>query len=117
MYKRQAMYMPLSDLLSQIGSEFSILAEELEQLQDSISDLLLAATADHAVLEQAQSLDRVQQHAAQLAKVMLRAAVQIPSDQEVKMNAVLDGVSLSALARRLSGLNCERAVSGEIELL
>ena len=108
--------MPMSDLLCQIGAEFGLLAEELQRLQDSMSGLLQGAAVDHEVLEGAQALDRVHQHAVELAKVVMRAAAQASPSETLRLDEVLDGVSLSALAHRLSGRSSERVVSGEMEL-
>jgi hypothetical protein len=107
----------LADLLMRIGSEFAGLADEVEQLQHSLSPMLRAAGVDPAVLEHAQVLDRVQQYARQLAEVVMRTALQAPHDCPVTLHPVLEGVSLSALSQKLSGRVLDEAVRGEVELL
>lgn len=106
----------MPELLTQLGREFDDLSEEIEQLQETISELLKTATIHPKVLEQAQALDHVFQHMAQLGAIMGRVAQQSSPDWTLSTRPILDKVSLAALASRLSGAAHEETASGELEM-
>ena len=66
----------MPDLLGQLGREVSSLAEEIERLQDTLSDVLMAVPVNSELMERAQSLDHVYQHMKQLELVLERAVAQ-----------------------------------------
>lgn len=107
---------PLPDLLSQVGREFDELAREVEQLQETLSDVLLGAGLDPELLHKAQALDHVFQHMAQLAVIVSRASQQTSSDWHVPAEPVLRDVSLSGLVGRLTGAPVEAVAAGDIDL-
>ena len=107
---------PLPDLLTQVGREFDGLAREVEQLQETLSDVLLGARHNPELLHQAQALDHVFQHMAQLAVIVSRAAAQTPADWRVPAEPVLRDVSLSGLVGRLTGAPVEPVVAGDMDL-
>ena len=106
----------LPDLLAQVGREFADLAAEVEQLQDTVSELLDGARASPRLLEQAQALDHVFQHMTQLGEIVARAADQSSAAWTVEADRILDGVSLSGLVSRLSGQAHEPPASGDMEM-
>ena len=106
----------LPDLLTQVGREFDELAGEVEQLQDTLSDVLLGARQNPELLRQAQALDPVFQHMAQLAVIVSRAAAQAPDDWRIPAEPVLRDVSLSGLVGRLTGAPAPPVVAGDMDL-
>jgi hypothetical protein len=106
----------MPQFLEQVGREFTDLSAEIERLQDTISELLASASVEPRLIEQAQALDHVFQHAAELGAILARAAEQTPSRWLLPLQPILAAVSLSGLARRLSGRTHEATVSGELEV-
>lgn len=106
----------MPELLTQLSREFDGMSRDIERLQETISELLATATVNPKVMEQAQALDAVFQHMAQLGAIVGRVAEQASPDWELPTRPILDNVSLSALAVRLSGAEHEAAESGEFEM-
>ncbi|HEX3919817.1 MAG TPA: hypothetical protein VHW60_20955 [Caulobacteraceae bacterium] len=106
----------MPQFLEQVGREFTDLSAEIERLQDTISELLAGAAVEPRLLEQAQALDHVFQHAAELGAILARAAEQTPERWRLPLQPILSAVSLSGLARRLAGRAAEAAASGELEI-
>jgi hypothetical protein len=102
--------------LDQVGREFMDLSAELERLQDTISELLSTTAIEPRVVEQAQALDHVFQHAAELGAILRRAAEQASPAWRLPTRPILAAVSLSDLAHRLSGREAVRADGGELEM-
>jgi hypothetical protein len=102
--------------LEQVSQEFYDLASEIERLQDTISELLGSMALEPRLVEQAQALDHVFQHMSELGAILSRAADQASPRWQVSTPTILASVSLSNLARRLAGRDCDHAPSGEIEM-
>ncbi|HYE44492.1 MAG TPA: hypothetical protein VEA44_01835 [Caulobacter sp.] len=107
---------PLPDLLTQVGREFDELAGEVEQLQETLSEVLLGARHNPDLLRQAQALDHVFQHMTQLALIVSRTADQTSDHWRIPAELVLKDVSLADLVGRLTGASVEPVVSGEMDL-
>jgi hypothetical protein len=105
-----------TQFLEQVGREFMGLSAEIERLQHTVSDLLANAAARPQLIEQAQALDHVFQHAAELGAILTRAAEQAQPGWRLPLQPILSAVSLSSLARRLAGDEADLAASGELEM-
>lgn len=90
-------------VLSRAGQELARLAGEVERLQDVLSDVLLGACHSPELLRQAQALDHVFQHAAELAIVLNRAAAVSSPDWLAPADPILANISLCALAGHMTG--------------
>ncbi len=106
----------MRQFLEQVGREFGELSAEIERLQDTVSELLSGAAVEPRLLRQAQSLDHVFQHCAELAAIIRRAASETEPRWRLDTRPVLEGVSLSGLARRLAGDDNQRVEGGELEM-
>lgn len=107
---------PVPRFLEQLGREFIGLSDEIERLQDTISDLLDAATIDPRLMEQAQALDHVFQHTRELSAILSRAAENASPGWVLPKAPILSAVCLSGLASRLDGREVEAAQSGDCDL-
>ena len=105
----------MPDLLGQLGREVSSLAEEIERLQDTLSDVLMAVPVNSELMERAQSLDHVYQHMKQLELVLERAGDAAPAGLALPSEPLLRQVSLAGLADRLTGRVSAAADSGDFE--
>jgi polyhydroxyalkanoate synthesis regulator protein len=102
--------------LEQLGREFIGLSDEIERLQDTISELLGAASLDPRLMQQAQALDHVFQHTRELSAILTRAAENASPGWVLPKAPILSAVSLSGLASRLEGRPAEAGPSGDCEL-
>lgn len=106
----------MPEFLGQVGREFDDLSREIELFQETLSSLLSDVNVSPELMEQAQALDHVFQHMAQLGAIMARVARQSSPDWSLAAQPLLAKVSLSALAGRLSGSAYEAPSSGELEM-
>lgn len=102
-------YLKVGALAGQIGKELGDLALEVDGLQGLLSEALCAAASptraegDVRLVMQAQALDRASQSISQLSGILERIALQADPEWRLAATDLLDPVSLTALARRLSG--------------
>ena len=106
----------MPEFLAQVGREFDGLSHEIEQFQETLSELLANISITPQLMEQAQALDHVFQHMAQLGAIMERVSQQSSPEWRMTAEPLLAKVSLSALAGRLSGGGYEEPASGEMEM-
>jgi hypothetical protein len=109
-------FVAVPQFLEQLGREFIGLSDEIERLQDTISELLDAASLDPRLMEQAQALDHVFQHTRELSAILTRAAENASDGWVLPKAPILSAVCLSGLASRLEGRTVEAAESGDLDM-
>ena len=106
----------MPDLLGQLGREVSSLADEIEGLQDTLSEMLVNLPVSPELVRRAQALDHVWQHMKQVELVLARAAQAAPIGLALVSDDLLKNVSLAGLAVRLAGQAAAPSDSGECEM-
>ncbi len=111
--------MALRRLIGAVAREIDSLAEQGHRLQVMIGAHVAAAGAAEQAVEDAQLIDHLLQHFSGLGEVLRRAAEHTPAAVDVEIAAVLRGLRLDGLGRRLAGAGRldGRNCSGELELL
>lgn len=102
--------------LSRFAAELAGLASDLERFQDSLADIL-AQGEGRPIPVQSQAVDELSQRAHALAAIAARVAVD-GALEESSIDGLIAGVTLSALAQRLSSAGHEggRDEGGELLL-
>jgi hypothetical protein len=110
-------HIEVQGLAAEIGRELSVLAGDMEHLQTLLSDILCGFAPDPSLVVQAQALDHAFQSLSQLSGVLARLAAQAEPHWRLERHSLLEPVSLSSLAVRLSGRSAPDHPADDLELL
>lgn len=111
-------HIEVQGLAAEIGRELSVLAGDMEHLQTLLSDILCGGSApDPTLVVQAQALDHAFQSLSQLSGVLARISTQAEPHWRLERHSLLEPVSLSSLAVRLSGRSAPDHPADDLELL
>ena len=95
----------LSLLLERVTGELRSLAMIVEEMQDGLGPILSDVSArEPEIYRHAQNIDLVWQTLTGLADVVALAARERPGNQAVDIEAIVAGLPLANVARRLRGL-------------
>jgi len=104
-------------LTGEIARELRVLAEDMEELQTTLSDLFRGVTPGDDLVVRAQALDRAFQSLNQLSQALEGVASVSDPSWTVPLGPILQPISLRALALRLAGQTPIDTHSCDLELL
>ncbi len=118
MSDRERAKIPLDNVLSTLGEEFSDLGLLADQLQTVLSPALLKVAHDSDCHKNIQMLDLFAQRLNALSAFVGALGTTVPHEWQIDSGAALSVVSLSKLAWRLQGVELPGAhvQSGELDL-
>jgi hypothetical protein len=109
---------PLVSILDVIAEEISDLGNELDELQTTLSPAMYEIAKNHDYVTNVQTLDLMSQRLAAISAFVFSLNLSVPETCLVNTSSALSEVKLSALAKRLMGVEnmpvfCD---SGDVDL-